>query len=140
MFQKRLDIKCPRFSDKKITSLWLSIFFPSLQRKIWKEPRFSQFSSYLKRSLPISVFNMQNMKCKVYTTPVLRSAKKNKRKKENGDDFFRHYQQKEQTCWLHVHVQLIVFGWNVNLFCYAASWSYVSKLANKKLKRCPQEW
>ena len=80
MFKKRLDIKCPRFSDEKITSLWLLIFFPSLRR-----------------SLPISVYNMQNMKCKVYTTPVLRSAKKNKRKKENGDEFFRHYQQKEQT-------------------------------------------
>ena len=83
MLKKRFDMKCPRFSDKKITSLWLLIFFffPSLRGKISKEQRFSQFSFYLKRSLPISVYNMQNMKCKVYTTPVLRSAKKNKRKK-----------------------------------------------------------
>ena len=82
MLKKRFDMKCPRFSDKKITSLWLLIFFfPSLRGKISKEQRFSQFSSYLKRSLPISVYNVQNMKCKVYTTPVLRSAKKNKRKK-----------------------------------------------------------
>ena len=31
---------------------------------------------------------MQNMKCKVYATPVLRSAKKNKSKKANTDELF----------------------------------------------------
>ena len=31
---------------------------------------------------------MQGMKCKVYATPVLRSAKKHKSKKENADELF----------------------------------------------------
>ena len=81
------DWTSSKVSDKKRTSLLLLTFFRS-QRKISNEPRFSQFSSYLKRSLPISVYKMQNMKCKVYATPVLRSAKKKESKKENANELF----------------------------------------------------
>ena len=133
-----MDIKCPRFRIKKDHITLAVNFFPS-QRKISNEPRFSQFSSYLKRSLPISVYKMQNMKCKVYATPVLRSAKKKKSKKENADELFATISKRTNlltTCTCAV----MVFGWNVNLFCYVASWRCVSKLTNKKLKRCPQQW
>ena len=125
------DCTSSKVSDKKRTSLLLLTFI-SKPEKNFEWATFQEAYRY------------QSIKCKTWSArfmqhrfcDLLRKKKVKKKTRTNYSPLSAKGTNLLTTCTCAV----MVFGWNVNLFCYVASWRCVSKLTNKKLKRRPQQW